>query len=96
MGMTKREMAPEKAADEIRRAYVTHTSSTDGEYASIVKLMERMDLTADEFNAGAQHLIRTDELFNLAPEPNQRMLTEADHTYAVRVGNRPNHLVMWQ
>lgn len=86
-------MNKESAAAEIARIYRTQRAA--GEWMSMINLGEQTDMTPDEIADGMRHLSRTEERFNLAPESNQRMLTEMDRIYAVRQGGQDLHLFCW-
>lgn len=86
--MTKTEMA-----QRIKNHY--EATSAAGEWMSVVSFAETTDATPAEIAEALVQLARTDDQFNLAPESNQKMLTEMDHLYAVRFGGQDKHIFCW-
>lgn len=78
----------------IRTIYTTQCEV--GEWMSITEVASHMDIMPADMAKAIIELARTDEDFILAPESNQRMLTEMDHLYAVRFGGQDKHAIRWE
>jgi hypothetical protein len=87
-------MTKNEAAAEIARIYKAQTDV--GNWMSIVQVAEHTDMTPAELAEGFKHLARTEDRFNLIPESNQKMLTDMDRVYAVRMGCQDLHAFCWE
>jgi hypothetical protein len=87
-------MTQNEAAAEIARIYKAQTDT--GNWMTIVQLAEHTDMTPAELAEGFKHLASTEDHFNLIPESNQKMLTDMDRAYAVRMGGQWKHTFCWE
>jgi dTDP-4-amino-4,6-dideoxygalactose transaminase len=87
-------MTKNEAAAEIARIYRNHAEAN--EWMAITTLAEYTDMTPAELAEGFKHLARTDDDFVIIPESNQKMLTEMDRLYAVRMGGQELHVFCFE
>ncbi len=90
-----RNMTPEKAANEIRRAYNATAYGRPNKWMGLALLEEMVDLTKEEITEGVLHLERTEVNFLACPESNQKALTERDREAEIIIGNQRQHLIGW-
>jgi hypothetical protein len=86
------ELSDEEIEKRIRKGYRTLAQSS----RDLVRLSALRPLLgeapAEGVNAVLKKLSR-ERVVHLAPDPNRKMLTEADHHAAIRVGGEDNHLL---
>lgn len=79
----------EQHAEQVARVYERLIPA--GEWASTADLSDHLDLTVEQFGAAVAHLARTGWV--LAPESNQKVMTERDHEWGVWFGGQWKHLL---
>lgn len=78
--------------DRIRNAY-RQLARRPGSWVGLVKVRSALpDVSRDEVDTALLRLYQAPGV-SLIPEENQKTLTDADRTAAVRIGNKDNHLI---
>ncbi|MDF2830217.1 MAG: hypothetical protein K0R01_3500, partial [Mycobacterium sp.] len=78
--------------DRIRTAY-RQLARRPGSWVGLVKVRSALpDVSRDELDTALLRLYQAPGV-SLIPEENQKTLTDADRSAAVRIGNKDNHLI---
>ncbi|ONI71254.1 hypothetical protein ALI144C_48670 [Actinosynnema sp. ALI-1.44] len=86
------ELTPDGIEERIRDAY-NGLARSPGSWVGLVDLRPKLgDAPADAVDAVLKELSRTGRA-HLVPESNRKVLTEADHDAAIRIGGEENHLI---
>ena len=99
VGVSTEGVAPEREGtvggdveDRIRSAY-RQLARRPGSWVGLVKVRSALpDVSRDEVDTALLRLYQAPGV-SLIPEENQKTLTDADRTAAVRIGNKDNHLI---
>ncbi len=81
-------------AIEIKRAWKL-AGGERGQWLKMTDVAGLLDMSAEDFKIGVQHLIRTDADCEVMPESNQKTLTATDRAYRVRWAGDDNDLITW-
>ncbi len=96
---TTRTITPERAANEIRRAYGVYClqyraqQGQENCYMPIVEIAYRCDLLLSEITEGVRHLIHTGD-WGAIPESNQKLLTAEERQHEIWIGNQRKHYLI--
>lgn len=77
---------------EIRRAL--KNVDTSG-WVKMTEVAGHTDLTPEQWKRGMAEILNTEPEWEVAPEMNQKTLTDLDRMYRVRCGGVENDLIMW-
>lgn len=91
-----RNMSPEQAANEIRRAYDTWATQGGEDWMLTAEIFDRADLSLAEATAGVSFLNRHDRSFHASPDYARNERTEQERACFLPLGDDQIGLVSWR